>query len=340
MDRIRIKPRVSWKAKVESQGFYFHENYWDESAYYRFNHRQIDLLEAVTQKLHELSLQAVQYVIDHHGFAKLHIPEYYVPLIQKFWDNKEPALYGRLDLSYNGKNSPKLLEYNADTPTSVIESSVVQWFWLQDCFPEADQFNSIHEKLLDFWQSHSFREPLYFTCVRDSVEDLGNVEYLRDTATTAGYQTKQIFIEELGWVETGNIFVDLENQPITTLFKLYPWEWMFADEFGKHLLNCDWSVIEPAWKIILSNKGILPLLWQLFPHHPNLLPAYFEEGPLRQQNYVKKPFFSKRGKISVFIERVTWSSKPKVITAAKVSFIKNIARYPNSMTITPLLVHG
>jgi glutathionylspermidine synthase len=36
-------------------------------------------------------------------------------------------LYGRFDLAYRGDGPPKLLEYNADTPTALFEAAVVQW---------------------------------------------------------------------------------------------------------------------------------------------------------------------------------------------------------------------
>jgi glutathionylspermidine synthase len=29
--------------------------------------------------------------------------------------------------------------------------------------------------------------------------------------------------------------------------------------------------------MILSNKGMLALLWEMAPEHPNLLPRYFED---------------------------------------------------------------
>jgi len=52
--------------------------------------------------------------------------------------------------------------------------------------------------------------------------------------------------------------------------------------------------IEPIWKMLLSNKGILPILWELFPGHPNLLEAHFHE-PDRLVDYVKKPLLSREG---------------------------------------------
>ncbi len=93
-------------------------------------------------------------------------------------------------------------------------------------------------------------------------------------------------------------FVDLDDREIALAFKLYPWEWMFHDEFGARLASTPTRWIEPPWKAILSNKGILPLLWEMFPDHPNLLPAYFEDDPNAARlgtSFVRKPLYSREG---------------------------------------------
>ena len=71
------------------------------------------------------------------------------------------------------------------------------------------------------------------------------------------------------------------------MFKLYPWEWLFREDFGASLAGSPTRWLEPPWKAILSNKGILPLLWAMFPRHPNLLPAFFEDDPRRLPSLVQ-----------------------------------------------------
>ena len=154
MRRIAIDPREDWQQKVESVGLTFHtlENgdpYWDESAAYEFSAAEIDTLEAAGNTMQEMCLAAAQHVIDEKRYAELDIPEAAIEAIEWAWNNEPPALYGRFDLSWNGTGSPKLLEYNADTPTSLLESAVCQWYWMEDKFPGADQFNSIHERLIE-----------------------------------------------------------------------------------------------------------------------------------------------------------------------------------------------
>ncbi len=302
MRRIASTLRQDWKKRVEDIGFGFHtleDTYWDESAYYQFNTSQIDVLELATTELFARCLDAVQYVIDNKLYSQFHINPEFIPMIERSWDNDAPSIYGRFDFAYDGINTPKMLEFNADTPTSLFEAGVVQWYWLEDVQKGADQFNSIHEKLVEYWKTlkpYLNNGKIHFACVKDTLEDLTTVEYMRDCAMQAGLETEFVFIEDIGWNSQYSYFVDMEEFPITNIFKLYPWEWMTHEQFATNiLLDTKKTVwIEPAWKMILSNKAILPILWKLFPNHPNLLAAYFDSSPL-QHEYVKKPILSREG---------------------------------------------
>jgi glutathionylspermidine synthase len=300
MIRRTTNPRNNWQADVEGLGFGFHTTnvpYWDESAYYEFRMEEILKIEKATAELWDLCLGAVQHVIDNRMYPFFNIPEWMVPYIERTWLEDHASIYGRFDFSVkNGQ--VKLLEFNADTPTSLYEAGIVQWFWLQDFDKGQDQFNSIHEKLIAYWKylkNYLYDAPLHFTCLKETLEDLTNTEYLRDCAIQAGFDTKLVFIDDIGWDEEARMFVDMEEEPMKNVFKLYPWEWIVADEFGKNILldvnRPFW--IEPAWKMLLSNKAILPILWELYPDHPNLLPAYFQ--PDKLTSFVKKPILSREG---------------------------------------------
>ncbi|MEO6245342.1 MAG: glutathionylspermidine synthase family protein, partial [Opitutaceae bacterium] len=214
------------------------------------------------------------------------------------WERDDFSLYGRFDLAFDGGGAPKLLEYNADTPTALVEAAVAQWFWLQETRPEADQFNSIHERLIAAWRRWS-GATIHFSSVRDNPEDEQTVLYLRDTCEQAGVATRTVFIDDIGWDASSQTFVDLDGARLTHCFKLYPWEWLCAEEFAPHLAHDAVQFVEPSWKMLLSNKGLLPILWELFPGHPNLLPAYDTAAPLGPR-YVRKPKLSREG------ANVTW----------------------------------
>ncbi len=295
MKRVSLSPRENWQQKVQAVGLAFHTlegglPYWDESAAYEFSAAEIDTLESAGNTLQTMCLAAAQHVIDEKRYAELDIPEAAISAIEWAWENEPPALYGRFDLAYNGTAPPKLLEYNADTPTSLLEAAVVQWDWLKALSPalEAashsrapDQFNSIHDKLIAKWKNVApyLSKSVYFAGAA-SPEDQLTLAYLRDTAQQAGLATLQMYMEEIGWNDERQAFVDPNEDQMFSVFKLYPWEIMLQEEFGAHALATyqDMRWIEPIWKLLLSNKGILPILWQLFPNHELLLEAHFE-GP-------------------------------------------------------------
>lgn len=301
MKRLQVPIRPDWQKRFEELGFTFHSIgglYWQEGSCYRFSSDEIDHLEEVTDELYSMCLEAVQYVIDKDLFGRLRISGHGAELIKASWRRKELSIYGRFDLWYDGHSEPKLLEFNADTPTSLYESSIAQWVWLEENWPDSskDQFNSIHEKLLDAFMIVKQKMPIistmHFACVKDNEEDLVTTEYMRDVAVQAGIHTKHIFMEDIGY--NGNSFVDMEDEEIKFLFKLYPWEWMLEEEFGRYLTPEIAVFYEPAWKLVLSNKGILAVLWEMFPNHKNLLYASFEERFLKGP-YVRKPLYSREG---------------------------------------------
>jgi glutathionylspermidine synthase len=273
--------------------------YWDESACYEFSVDEVLALEEQTEQLHGMCLAAAEHVVAANRFADLGIPAWAVDAVSRSWREKPPSIYGRFDLWYDGTSPPKLLEYNADTPTSLLEAGIVQWFWLTDTRPGADQWNSIHEKLVAAWerQASGFAPgPVHFAWsnLEETFEDLMTVGYLADTAHQAGLDVRVVPMLDIAW--DGRRFRDSAGEPITTIFKLYPWEWMLAEPYGRVALEpgtpTNW--LEPAWKLLLSNKALLAILWELFEGHELLLPAYLD-GPRGLAGYVAKPLLGREG---------------------------------------------
>ncbi|WP_199091252.1 glutathionylspermidine synthase family protein [Bosea sp. ASV33] len=319
MRRVTLPPRPDWVEQVERLGFAFHtidgETYWDESAAIAFTLEEIERdIEGPTEAIEQLCFAFIEKALDHEEIlTKLAIPAEHWDYIRESWQRGERNLYGRLDLAYDGRGPAKLLEYNADTPTALFESSVVQWDWLEQAMARgaipkgSDQFNSLHERLIAAFKG--LREPLpyrlHLTCVQGSPEDKGTVDYLADCAVQAGLDARFTYIEELGLLTDGR-FCDGANQPIETLFKLYPWEWMFRESYGKALNRSGCQFVEPPWKAVLSNKGLLACLWEMEPGHPNLLPAFFEGDPrcaTLSARHVRKPLYSREGANVTLMER-------------------------------------
>ena len=310
MQRIACPERDDWRLTAEACGFDFHtidgERYWDERAYYAFTLEEIEHgIEAPTAEIDAMCLELVGRAIGDEAYLRrLKVPEAFWPLIRDSWHSDEGSLYGRLDLSFDGHGPVKLLEYNADTPTSIFEAAVFQWTWLEQAIerkivpPDCDQFNSIHERLIRRWAELGEGDDLHLAGTTESSEDAGTLAYLEDTASQAGLATTLIDVEDIGWREDGGGFVDLDGRDIALAFKLYPWEWMFREAFGAKLPHAPTRWIEPPWKAVLSNKGVLPLLWEMFPGHPNLLPAFFEDDPKAASLgdcFVRKPLYSREG---------------------------------------------
>jgi glutathionylspermidine synthase len=312
VQRVVMEERPGWRQQAESLGFRFHSiggaPYWDESVHYRFTLPQIEAgIEQPTQEIHELCMDLVSRAVrDEEYLRRLALPERFWDLIRSSWSRGDPHLYGRMDFAYDGTNPAKLFELNYDTPTSLYEAAVFQWIWLKECMeagrlpPEADQFNSLQEKLLVALAmlAPKIHGRMHFASVRESIEDRATVEYLEDLAHQAGIRTSYIAMEDIGRTADGR-YTDCGNNVIEAIFKLYPWEFLFADEFSQYLQSAAATWFEPPWKSILSNKGALALLWELHPQHPNLLPTFFETQTEAASDlpcgWVRKPLFSREG---------------------------------------------
>ena len=315
--RITLPVRPDWRRKVEERGLAWHtapdgSPYWDESAYWLFGAAEVDRIEEATNTLYELCLNAVGHVIEQRQLASFGYDPTTIALIEQSWARRgwQPTFYARFDLAYDGRDI-KLLELNGDTPTSLVEAAVVQWWWLEERFPGADQFNSIHEKLvaaLRTWrQNAGAARGLHLTCVTPHSEDEGTIEYLAAAAQEAGVETQFIGLADIGLEGRDETFVDLDEQPIVSLFKLVPWEWLLADPFGQALARQASAerinLIEPAWKMVASNKMLLTTLKALFPTSPYLLDATTSaEVAATYGDYVRKPVRGREGANVTLVE--------------------------------------
>lgn len=307
MKRVKIQPRENYKEKIEELGFNFHTDYWKEEAYYSFTRKEIETIESASNECYSMICKAVQYLIDHDRVGDVYIPENVRKEVIESWERDDLSLYGRFDFamipdSKTGELVPKLLEFNAQTPTSLLEAAIIQWDWIKQVFPGKDQFNTIHEALVQSWKDIKKETPemelVHFACSRENVEDEETTQYIVSTAMEAGLDTAEIELEQLGWDEENKVFWDPSNRRIDYCFALYPFEWMFYE--CPEGVKGDIIWFEPLWKSMMSNKAILITLSELFPDSPYILKC--KDTPVgMKDNYCKKPIFSREGaNISLF----------------------------------------
>ncbi|MFF0952706.1 glutathionylspermidine synthase family protein [Rhizobium leguminosarum] len=314
MKRITLPARPDWLDKARAVGFGFHvmygEPYWLDDAAYTFTLDEIEMqIEGPSQELHDMCMDMVGDIVgSEETLDRLAIPEDLRDVVQRSWQRRDRHLYGRFDLAYDGTGPAKLLEYNADTPTSVFETAYFQFNWLTDqvalgILPkDADQYNSLQESLVEAFEQFP-KEPIFhFAAMTDNEEDRGTTVYLMDCAVQAGHRVELLDIREIG-IDAQGRYTDLEDRVIDRCFKLYPWEFMLREPFARDLVRSGDVFVEPAWKAVLSNKGLLPLLWQRHPNHPNLLASYFADDPAAStlSDYVRKPLLSREGEnVTIF----------------------------------------
>ncbi len=364
MQKIDVAERPNWRDEAERVGFNFADMhgapYWDETSAYHFTLREIEEdIEDPSTALHAMCREAVEAIVSREELMeRLGIPAAHCDLVAESWKRGDPELYGRFDLAYDGTGPAKLLEYNADTPTSLYESASFQWAWLEGQLeagvlqPGDDQFNGIFEALVARFRAlFASGTELHFTSVAGSPEDYGTVECMGWAAREASLGAHYFDLDKIG-LSTEGQFLDDKDQVIGILFKLYPWEDLLRDEYAQHLDNARCQMIEPAWKAVLSNKGLLPVLWQMFEGHANLLPAFFEAdvaealagrgsaaGPVAAafaraaerlgRGHVVKPIFSREGaSLSIVEQGVVTDASPRDDYAAHPRIVQEYAALP------------
>lgn len=311
----KIKPLT--KEFLESSNFTWHTDL-DNTPYICDEIIEVSKNEAnayyeAANELYDMFVAGAQHVIDNNLFHELSIPFNLVDIIKDSWENDVHwHLYGRFDFAggLDGKDI-KLLEFNADTPTSLFETAIVQWAMLKyNGMDEMSQFNDIYEAIKenfkrlvtlsdDTSEFHKYYEgwKILFSCVAGSSEDEQTVKLLENMAEEAGFHTKFAYVDEIGFSDDEGIFVDDES--FEYWFKLIPWEMIAINEGELALIlkniikNQKAIILNPAYTLLFQSKGMMKILWDLYPNHPLLLETSFE--PLKGKKQVAKPLLGREG---------------------------------------------
>ena len=310
---------------MEKIGFAWHTDN-DNSSYIADEIVQVSEKEAnayyeAANELYDMYVNAAQHVIDNNLFHEIGIPFNLVDIIKNSWENDVHwHLYGRFDLAGGLDGKPiKLIEFNADTPTAVFETAIIQWAMLKlNHMDEAAQFNGLYEslkqnfkRLITLGDEDADFDELYegwgilFSSIAGSIEDEQTVKLLQYIAKEAGFVTDFAYVDEVVFNDDEGIFKNDAN--FEYWFKLVPWESIAIDEGELALIlsnivkNQKAIIINPAYTLLFQSKGILKILWDLYPNHPLLLETSNE--PLKGKKYVKKPVFGREGaNVSIYDE--------------------------------------
>lgn len=298
MYRTTFEKRPDFAKQFEIEGMSYHERTWSEGTCYLLKDSEVNVIKQNTNEAYNMLLEMARTIVKSGDYpAYFGLSNIEKEAIEQSWNREDPSLLGRFDFAYSGPNEMKLLEFNGDTPVTLLETAVSQRDYLKVVpIKYQKQFNDLETSIVRRWkQMYPQGTRVHFATSGTDPEDLANLDYLSKTAVMAGMKTKQLSMEDIGLVHETSQFVDLEEKDIENIFKLYPWEWMMQEGFGQHVVNSTTNWLEPAWKMLLSNKGSLVKLWDMFKGHSLLLPAYANESQLSDGYWCKKTISGRVG---------------------------------------------
>jgi len=323
---------------LESLGFAWHTDS-DESSYIAnelviVSEEEALAYESAANELYDMFVHATEHVIKNNLFHDMGIPFNLIEMIKDSWENDiHWHLYGRFDFAGGIDGLPiKLLEFNADTPTSLFESAIIQWAILKaNNLEESSQFNGIYEAISDNFKRlvtldesvDEFEEKyegwkFLFSSIRGNIEEENTVRLLQHMAASVGFVTEFAFVDEIEFSDDGIFF---EGEQYELWFKLIPWESIALEESDLAMMlsniikNQKAIIFNPAYTLLFQSKAIMKILWDLYPNHPLLLETSFE--PLVNIKQVKKPIFGREG------------GSVEIIDENGISISKNIGEYEN-----------
>lgn len=322
---MRLTPiKVPDNELLEELGFYWHTDP-DQTPYVAseivdVTPEEADAYYEAANELYDMFAEAGEYVIENELFHELGIPFNVIDAIKMSWENDVHwHLYGRFDFAGGLDGKPiKLIEFNADTPTALFETSILQWAMLKaNNMEESHQFNNVYEALVDNFkrlimmqedvedfESHYEGWKILFSSVKGNEEEESTVKLLQTIADEAGFVTEFAYMEDVEFSGEEGVFYNNENYEYW--FKLYPWEDIGIEESDLARLmtqimeNQKAIFLNPAYTLMFQSKAFMKILWDLYPNHPLLLETDFE--PLQGVPQVEKKIFGREGANTIIVD--------------------------------------
>jgi len=322
---MKLTPiKVPDNAFLEKIGFFWHTDP-DSTPYVAseivdVSSEEADAYYEASNELYEMFAEAGEYVIENELFHELGIPFNVIDAVKMSWDNDiHWHLYGRFDFAGGIDGQPiKLIEFNADTPTALFETSILQWAILKaNNMEESHQFNNVYDAIKDNFkrlimmeddiagfEEHYEGWKILFSSVKDNEEEESTVKLLQTIANDAGFVTEFAYMEDVEFdAEEGVFYKDVNYE---YWFKLFPWEDIAIEESDLAMLmtkimeNQKAIFLNPAYTLMFQSKAFMKILWDLYPNHPLLLETSFE--PLQGIAQVEKKIFGREGANTVIVD--------------------------------------
>jgi glutathionylspermidine synthase len=280
---------------------------------------EVNAYQSAGDQLYDMFVEAGEHIIENELFEEMGIPENMERMIRQTWeDDRNLHVYGRFDLAGGVDGKPiKLLEFNADTPTALPETAVIQWaHLLANKLDETRQYNHVYEAIRKNFMTlktlNNDLEPTLLISTMGAIdEDDTNVEVLGEAAKEAGFLVAYADVSDVEFSGEEGIFAkDAQGDyhRFNFWFKLVPWEFIAYDEpelldlldliIGRRLA----VVVNPPYTLLFQSKAILKVLWELYPDHPLLLATQYE--PFTDRPCVEKVLFGREGQnVRIFDKR-------------------------------------
>jgi glutathionylspermidine synthase len=283
MQRLAVEPCSDWHERAEAAGFALAPSdsaalRWCADAAYSLSAAEIDVLADAAQGLEDLCLDWVDAIVRRGRYESFGLDDAACALVEESWLRQDKNLVGRIDLAWDGRDAPRMLRYAADITAGLPEAALMQAEWLDCHCNHCDQFNGIHDMLIEAWKHFGlWGHRVHFAAAREDAVGCAAADYLRSTAQAAGLETGTLQLDELRW--NGKRFGDQLARAITVLCKSCTWENLLRHPLAANLRSGGMRVIEPAWKLLLTQQATLPALRDAFPGNAHLQPMAAGPGP-------------------------------------------------------------
>ncbi|MFT6204056.1 MAG: glutathionylspermidine synthase [Spirosomataceae bacterium] len=282
---------------------------------------ELDLLTTQSHKAREIFEDATDRVIRKNQLGEFGVPTYFQEAIIKTWQEKEnhPLLLGRFDLCGGFDrffSLPKVIEFNADTCTTIPESTIWQDLQMKKNGTSFQQLNTTSDDLEKIIQKITLKiagdlniptkEINFLGTSLDYIEDRENVLTVLDAIPAENKNNPSVAyrpLADLTFDAKEGIFYELPNGEflkVDIMFKMIPWDWIFANEpelaklLASIIMKDQCVIVNPPYTTLWQNKKFLSYITKYYPNNGVIAETYDEQYNYGN-SFVKKPIYGRLG---------------------------------------------